>query len=240
MRFTKQIHFSVLSSTNTYLKDNYRSLPNYTVVSADRQTAGRGRFQRTWIDGEDLLLSILLKDDLPTVNIFGLSLVTAAAVHSSLSEIAAPVIKWPNDIILNNKKIAGILIESIICNNRPECLVIGIGVNVNTENYPEDLCEKATSLAIENGKKYSIQELQEKVLEEFSYFYDDFLHGGNLAFLVCRKYSSLIGKEVEINDFKDRQKGVVLDILPNGNILLWLKSGNQEFHSGEITLNANY
>jgi BirA family biotin operon repressor/biotin-[acetyl-CoA-carboxylase] ligase len=240
MLFSKKIHFPTIPSTNTYLKENYRFLPNYTVVSAAKQTAGRGRYQRVWIDGEDLLLSLLIKDDLDVAELAKISLVTAAAVHSALSDVADLAVKWPNDITARNRKISGILIESIICNKRLECLIIGIGINVNTANFPEDLQAKATSLYLENGRKYALPELKEQVLKQFAFFYEDFLQGGDLAYRICRQYSSLIGREVEIDDFQSRQKGVVLDILPNGNILFRLKEGTREFHSGEVTLSSNY
>ncbi|HEY8395968.1 MAG TPA: biotin--[acetyl-CoA-carboxylase] ligase [Bacilli bacterium] len=240
MRFKNELHFSSLPSTNTFLKENYYSLPNYTVVTAKKQTAGRGRLERIWYGGDDLLLSVLIKDALDLKEITKISLVAAAAVWKTLKPLLAAEIKWPNDIVYRGKKITGILTESVIISQKLAALIIGIGINVNTVEFPEEIAEKATSLALATGKNYDLEKLKQDLLINLDYFYQDFLHGGSEFIDVCRNNSSLIGKEVIFDDFKTQRKALVLEILENGNILLEIGREKVEYASGEITLRGVY
>ena len=240
MRFQKEIHFSILPSTNTYLKENYSFLENYTVVTAKHQLTGRGRMNRVWFDGEDLLLSVLIKDKLNLEDLSKISLVTAAAIYKSLSKYIPVKIKWPNDLVVADRKIAGILVETIIQNNSLDALIIGIGINVNTKEYPKEIENKATSIYLETSKKVNLKSLKEEVLRDLDYYYGSFLDSSIEYLDVCRRNSSLINREVWIDDFHSKRFGIVQDILESGNILILVNGEKEEFHSGEITLHANY
>jgi BirA family biotin operon repressor/biotin-[acetyl-CoA-carboxylase] ligase len=233
----KIIHFPVLTSTNLYLKEHYRELTHGTAVTCDRQTAGRGRFNRTWYSGRDLALSVLIKEDLRVGEIFRLGLVTAAAVFETLRRLVPDVlIKWPNDIVADGKKVAGILLESIIGTNNLDCLIIGVGVNVNTTVFPPELEGKATSLRLLTGVDGDVEALRAAVLKNLDVFYKKFKDGNHRYADICAENSCLIGREVVFSDFSVSKSGRVLAILKNGNILIDINGVPIEYNSGEITL----
>ena len=130
------LYFDTLPSTNLYLKENYQTLEHLTSIVAKHQTAGRGRLGRNWCDSDDLLMSILLKNDLNPSSLDSLSLVICATIYNVLSKYTTGLeIKWPNDILYKGKKICGILLERVI-SNRVECLIIGFGININHHDFP--------------------------------------------------------------------------------------------------------
>ena len=233
------IDFPTLPSTNTYLKNNYQNLPHGTIVTCAYQTAGKGRFNRKWFAGNDLLLSILIKENLKLTEIPQLGLVSAAAVYETLKKyISDLTIKWPNDVLAQGKKIAGILLESIIGENRLNCLIIGIGINVNTVSYPVELSHKSTSLQLLTGNSYVIKELLEELVDNINVFYLEFKLDNHRYADICIDNSNLIGKEVVFNDFSYIKKGKVLAILKNGNILIETDGVITEYNYGEITLSG--
>ncbi|MFY9422453.1 MAG: biotin--[acetyl-CoA-carboxylase] ligase [Bacilli bacterium] len=240
MRFAHELVFASLPSTNLFLKENFKSLPNYAVVHAKEQTAGRGRLGRKWFSGDDLALSVLIKDALPLDELPKTALVAAAAAWKTIHPLLPVAIKWPNDIVNGDKKIAGILSETVIDSQKLVALIIGFGINVNTLEFPAELTEKATSLALATGKRQDIDSLKQALLENLDHYFRDFLEGGNEFIEIAHAHSSLIGKEVIFDDFKTRRRAKVLDILGNGNILLEIGEERREYSSGEITLKEIY
>ena len=166
----KVIEFSEINSTNTYLKENYETLPNLTIVKAEHQTMGKGRLGRTWIDNDDLLFSILIKNGLSQP--LDYSLLIAATLIKVLKSYN-PMVKWPNDILINQKKVAGILLEAVT-KQTIECVIIGVGINVNTKAFSNDLIIKATSLKNESSEVNKI-ELFKNILNTFKDEYDRYL-----------------------------------------------------------------
>ena len=142
----KSIHFETIDSTNTYLKENYKNLDNFTFVDASFQTNGRGRNNRSWKSekGENLLFSLLIKDESLIKEFKSLSIVSALSIIHVLN-INNLSIKWPNDIYHKDNKLAGILLEAI-STNKIECLIIGIGINVNQKEFLGDYKKEPTSL----------------------------------------------------------------------------------------------
>ena len=130
----KELFFETIDSTNTYLKQNYENLDNFTFVRADLQTSGRGRSSRKWLSkkGDNLLFSLLIKDKELINKYKALSINSAYLVLKILEEYGLKnlSLKWPNDIYVNGNKICGILLESV-SKQEIECLIIGIGLNVN-------------------------------------------------------------------------------------------------------------
>ena len=138
----------VISSTNKYIKEHYETLDNYTIVAANYQTNGRGRMTRVWHStaGENILMSILIKEFNNQSDLNLLSLVTGVAVHKFLSKYLNNLyIKWPNDVLVDNKKICGILLEGKM-NNNSKMVVIGIGININQTNFDDEINLLTTSL----------------------------------------------------------------------------------------------
>lgn len=131
----KKIYFDVLDSTNSYLKDNYEKYENEDVIIANIQTKGRGRFDRKWVSNNDICLSILFKG-----NNFNHSIISSVAILKTLNDLNIECsIKWPNDIYVNMKKISGVLIETIYESNEKKCDIVGIGLNMNSNEITNSI-----------------------------------------------------------------------------------------------------
>ena len=146
--------FPTTASTNLLAKER-SDMASGTIFIADTQTNGRGRFGREWISpkGEGIWMSLLLKPYISPEQAPQITLLAGLALCRALKNGAR--IKYPNDIIINNRKVGGILTELGIKNNRVNYIVCGIGINVNTKQFPDELLDKATSLYIEKNKLYS-------------------------------------------------------------------------------------
>ncbi|HEY8363943.1 MAG TPA: biotin--[acetyl-CoA-carboxylase] ligase [Haloplasmataceae bacterium] len=131
------MEFDIIDSTNEYLKQNYQKLPNFTIVKANYQTQGRGQFGRVWESNykENLLFSILIKKDLPFLT-NDINPIVVSSIFNTLDEYEIDCrYKFPNDILVGDKKIAGILIETKYDNQDLEYMVIGIGLNLNQDVF---------------------------------------------------------------------------------------------------------
>ncbi|MDK2794712.1 MAG: BirA family transcriptional regulator, partial [Caldanaerobacter sp.] len=146
------IHKESLSSTNDMAKELAYKVPDGTVIVAEEQTKGRGRMGRSWFSEKSscILTSVILKPQIRPENTVALTQVAALAVVKAIEEVCSvkTKIKWPNDIILNSKKVCGILTEMSSEIDVVNYIVIGIGINVNCTEFPDDLKEKATSLQL--------------------------------------------------------------------------------------------
>lgn len=163
------IKLNATSSTNDYLKtlSKNQSLKNYTVVLADEQTNGRGQMGTTWSSekGKNLIMSILIKNVMSDIqHIFYLNMAVSLSVVQVLESLKLEniAIKWPNDIMAGNKKIAGILIENTIKPDNCIDTIIGIGLNVNQDNFNN--LPKATSLYCYCGKTFNIEEICKQII----------------------------------------------------------------------------
>lgn len=141
-------------STNDEAKRAARSgAPHGSVWVAERQTSGRGRQGRAWVSppGENLLFSVLLRLSCPPARLPPLALVAGLAVRDAVARAAPraePKLKWPNDVLVGGRKIAGVLVEATVSGKRVDAVVVGIGLNVHTRNFPEELEGRATSVAL--------------------------------------------------------------------------------------------
>ncbi len=162
----KTIHFETIDSTNTYLKQNYKDLDNFTFVSADFQSAGRGRNNRNWKSekGENLLFSLLIKDESLIKEFKSLSIISALSVIEAI-DLPDLSIKWPNDVYYKDNKLVGILLEGV-STDKIECLIIGIGINVNQKEFIGDYKREPTSLCKILNKDINIETLKEKVYKQ--------------------------------------------------------------------------
>lgn len=150
----KFIHLKEVTSTNDYLKAHYKTLGNWTILSTDYQRKGRGRLNHVWRAhrGKNLLCSILIKNSEVFKEHEALCLLIGVSVYRLLKglKIKNIKIKLPNDVYVNNKKICGILIETIFIANKLEAIVIGVGLNLNQKSFPKTL--KATSTYLINKR----------------------------------------------------------------------------------------
>ena len=229
------IKFDTISSTNKYLKDNYQSLDEYTVCHSLIQTEGKGRMMRKWeSDNGCLSFSILLKPKKENVSI--ISLIAGASVCTLINRYTDAKIKWPNDIIVDNKKICGILLESVSC-KQIEAVVVGIGINVNQECFISELKDKAISLKMIMKKEFNLDSLLKETLDIFFDLYQQYLKD-DYSFLDILRNNNYLKNKVGLINNKEYK---ILDIDDNGNLIVE-DDNNQISHiySGEVSLNSFY
>ena len=230
----KTIHFETIDSTNTYLKENYEKLDNFTFVSADFQSAGRGRNNRNWKSekGENLLFSLLIKDKALIDKFSSLSVISAFSIIKTLN-LEYLRIKWPNDIYYKDSKLCGILLEAVT-KNKIECLIIGIGLNVNQREFVGEYKRKPTSLYKITNQTQDIRLLKKKV---FNQIYTDFMKvkEGYDFYNDIKEYDYLKDRKVyaEINNEVQQIKVVGIDADYSLKVLKDNKIYN--LSSGEIT-----
>ena len=237
----KIIPFQSIDSTNSYLKENFKSLAEGDVCFSLHQTGGKGRRGRVWQDeGKDLLFSILFLEGLNEKLALALPLLSGAAVAQTLVGLGFdPKIKWPNDVLLNDKKCCGILVEGV-SETSIDAIISGIGINLNEDSFPEDIAFKATSLHIQSGLTYDPKEVLSLFLKEFDELYEDYKRGGKRYLTLIRERFYLLGKEVYLNYHNENLSGSVEGIDDEGSLLL--NDGKRVHHliSGEVSLEKTY
>lgn len=234
----KHIHFKEINSTNTYLKENYSNYENLTIVSAEHQTNGKGRFNRKWIDNDDLLFSILIKENL--VKITDYSLLIAKSIFNVLSKYMDNLsIKWPNDIMVNDNKICGILLEAV-STSKIECVVLGVGINVNTTIFSEDLLLKATSMKNILNRNINKEELLAEIMICFEKDYNEYINGNKDFISVINNNFHLRDKEVSFNYNNVIYSGKALGINEYGEILIKVEDEIMNIYAGEVTFTNIY
>ena len=235
----REYHFESIDSTSSYLKNNYKNFDNMTFVSSDFQTNGHGRYNRSWESKkkENLLFSILIKDKDLIDNYTSLSTSTAAVIYKVLNNLNVKniSIKWPNDVYVNDKKISGILLESISFSNKIEALVIGVGINVNSLSFSEELNNKATSIYLELGNIISINEVKEKVYNELLMMFNNLKKDSCYYLNIIRKNNYLKGKFVYANIENEKVLVEVMDINDDNSLKVKIGKVIHNLYSSEVT-----
>ena len=239
MLIGKLILFDELDSTNKYIKQHLDVLDSGTIVIAKNQTNGYGRKGRFWFNDKDnsLTFSLLVKQDLR--NDLGLiTQLTAVSVLKALEQhnISASI-KWPNDILINNKKVCGILVENIISNNSIS-VIIGIGVNINNEEFDKSIIGKATSLYLETKQKYDVLNIQNILLEKLEYYYNQYLNNDTEFLEISRSKSCLIGKEIYLEN--QHETVLVKGIDHLGRLVVEINGLEKVYSGSEVSLSNNY
>ncbi|MCI7131594.1 MAG: biotin--[acetyl-CoA-carboxylase] ligase [Lachnospiraceae bacterium] len=240
--------FDVIGSTNTTaMQMAEEGAPNGTLVVADRQDSGKGRRGRGWVmpAGIAIAMSIVIKpEELQPGNAPMLTLVSALAVVRAIEEQTGlqPGIKWPNDIVINGKKVCGMLTEMSTQIDYINHIVVGIGINVHNEQFPEELSDRATSLYLESGKHYSRAALVEAVCEYFEHYYEIFMRTQDLSGLKTEYDSFLVNKDrqVRILDPLGEYEGTALGITLRGELLVETPEGVRTVDSGEVSVRGIY
>ena len=233
-------------STNNAAKREY-TMPDGTLFIAEIQTGGRGRRGNAWVSpkGSGIWMSLLLKPEISPKNVAELTLVTGLAVcrgiNRHLPEDVQSQIKWPNDIVLNGKKICGILTELSAEIGAVNYVVTGMGINVNTPQFCEDLCQKATSLFLETGKTYKRAEIARSVLEEFELLYTAYLAEGFSAIAEDYKRDCItLNKMVSITKGHESFTAKALDIAADGQLIVEKNGESILVQSGEVSVRGIY
>lgn len=217
-----------------------------TLVVADMQNAGRGRRGRSWQSpsGSTISMSLLLKPEFSPNQASMLTLVMALAVSKSIEEVCdlPTAIKWPNDILVGNKKVCGILTEMNAEIDYIQYVVIGVGINVNVDVFPDELKDTATSLMAEKGRKISRAEVIERTMYYFEEYYHRFLESGDLSLLLEDYNEHLISmnKEVKVLDPKETLIGTARGINAQGELLVEVDGKVQAIYAGEVSVRGLY
>lgn len=234
------IIFDETDSTNAQAKKD-SSAPEGTVFIAEVQKSGRGRLGRSWESprGAGIWHSILLKPDIPLADVSQITLAAGLAVCRALGDGAK--IKWPNDIVIGTKKVCGILTEMSAETDRINYVVCGIGINVNTESFPADIAEKATSLRIEYGHMFDRCEIIARFLNEFEDIYKTFSAHGLSAILDEYKANCItLGREVRVIMHNESVCGTAHGIAPDGSLIIRTENGDISVSSGEVSVRGIY
>ncbi len=224
-------HYRTLTSTNdtakTFIKKNILN----AVIVADTQTKGRGRFSRRWHSAKaGLWFSIIepLQSDTEIQKLHLLTFCAAIAVRKSIERITgiSPAIKWPNDIMYRNKKLCGILTESILGDKN--AAIIGIGININQPEFPDEIKQTATSLFLITGKRWSAEKLLHSALSEFQK-YLSYFHKNNRAPIVAewKKHCDTIGKKITVATINKKITGTAIGIDASGALIVRTKKNRR-------------
>ncbi len=243
-----QLHYyDVLESTNiTAVDAALHGAAEGSVIVAGKQCGASGRMGRVWNSPNGgLWFSVILRPRINPENVAQLTLLAGVAVAKALSflyETEDVKIKWPNDLVLQGKKICGILSEMKLDENGLiDYAILGIGVNVNLQrsDFPTEIQHIATSLLLATGKSFSCNEVLQRILQEMSSLYEIWLeHGPESLFTQWKHYSCTLGQKVLVKD-NDRIifSGTAVDMGVQGSLLVCNEDGIQRsFDFGEISI----
>ncbi len=236
--------YGKISSTNDIAMDlGARGFEEGIVIIADSQERGRGRLGRQWFSppGVNLYMSILLRPSIHPGHISILTMMGALAVLKGIKEVTGldPLIKWPNDIIVNDKKVAGILTESNIEEEKINYTVLGIGINVNMEEdeFPPDLRMPATSLKVCTGRVIDRETLIIRLIGAMDEYYC--LIRENKSDFIFHEWKSkciTLNKRVKVSRKDGEITGFVEDISRDGALILDTQAGKRTIYTGDVTL----
>ena len=236
--------FDVVDSTNDLAKNlaNNRQIFDREIIVANQQNKGRGRLDRQWVSPQgNLYFSLVLQPKIAIEKISQMSLVVIVILNLAVQKIAKNFQlkienKWPNDLLINNKKVAGILLESINYNNICEYLIIGIGVNINS--IPPDLSNIADKLQ-NYFPTITAEEMLEKFLDEFEVLYQNWRDFGfkNIRQL-WRQNAYNLNQEITIKPSNNETRGIFKDIDDEGNLLLEINQKIHKFNCGDVIING--
>lgn len=239
----KEIFFyEKVGSTNTVASDLAEKVGEGSVVLADSQEKGRGRRGRTWISppGVNIYLSVILKPEIELKDATLLTLMAAAACANALRKVTGLdiTIKWPNDLMFSDKKLGGILTELKTVREKILFAVTGIGINVNMDmnEFPEDIVHIATSIKQATGRIFSREEIVGEILNEMDKWYmilQD--RKRNILLAEWQRLTSTIGKEVMVIAGRETYTGLADSIDDEGMLVLRLSSGEMKrISSGDL------
>src|SRR6266446_5484933 len=242
--FGKRIyHFLKVDSTNRVaLELGHAGEPEGAVILGEEQTAGRGRAGRKWHSerAAGIYVTLLLRPKLAPVQAPLLTMMAGLSAHSAVQALTGLVVdlKWPNDLLIQGKKVGGILTEMHAEPNQVRFVIVGIGLNVNQEKFPGELANIATSLRVETGKPQSRMELLVRLLREFESDYNRFVREG-VAGVIARfeSVSSYAkGKRVRVTSGTESYSGTTAGLGPEGLLQVEREDGRiTAVISGDVT-----
>lgn len=242
------LYFDTIDSTNIKAQElAEKGYLSGTLVVADKQESGKGRRGRSWVSpsGTGIFMTLMIKPDINPNNASMLTLVAALAVAKAITSVTGEkaMIKWPNDIVVNGKKVCGILTEMNAQFDYINHIVVGIGINVHNESFPEEISQMASSLMIEaGGKRFHRAQIIAETMSYFEQYYDTFLKTQDLSALV-REYDELLvnrNKSVRVLDPKEPFDGKAMGITPKGELIVDTWESRKLVSSGEVSVRGIY
>lgn len=238
---------STMGSTNTKaMQLAEEGAPHGTIVVTDYQESGRGRRGRTWetAAGSAIAMTFLLRPQIAPNNASMLTIVAAMAVARGIEdETGLRVgIKWPNDIVMNRKKVGGILTEMSTQADYINHIVVGIGINVHMDDFPEEIRETATSIFRELGTKINRAALIERICEYFEAYFEVFLRTEDLSEIVKQYNAYMVNRNqpVKVMDPKHPFEGTARGITARGELLVDTPESREKVSSGEVSVRGIY
>lgn len=218
-----------------------------SLVVAEEQTSGKGRMGRMWHSpaGKGIWMSMILQPRIPMQRLPQLTLLAAVALCRSLrmSTGLSPGIKWPNDLLIDDKKLSGILLESAGEDDRLTYIIAGIGINVNLQksDFPSELQDKTTSLRIEGGKTYKRELILAQFLNEWEPLYELYLHKGFEPIrLLWESYSVTLDRQITLSTLTGTIRGKALRLAADGALMIKTEDGvERAIHAGDIQLSMS-
>ena len=236
-----EFHEEIESTNTEALHLAQQDAPEGTVVIAEAQSSGRGRLDRIWESppAMNLYLSVILRPDITAVSASLIPLMVGVAVAEVISQYCKGRVrlKWPNDILIDGKKICGILTEMRTRADRVAFIIAGIGVNLNMQklHFPRELRETATSLRIETECEIDRLDFSVRLIETLEHWYRIFLNGGQDHIRQSwLKYADIIGRRIEVVFKSDMQRGTVVGLDENGALLIQGETGVQQVLAGDV------
>ena len=243
----KTVHFArETDSTNLWIKRLAKEgASEGTLALAEFQSAGRGRLGRSWEvpEGTSVMMSILLRPKFEPQYAPTLTLVMGMAVAKAVKNLGFDVsIKWPNDVVVSHKKICGILTEMGVRDGKIDYAVIGVGINVNIKEFPEEMVDKATSLYLESGREFDRSQIPGLVMEAFEKYYEKFAATCDLSGLKEEYESILANYNQPVRVLaKEPYEGVARGITDGGELLVEKTDGTiVAVSAGEVSVRGLY
>lgn len=239
------LYFDSTQSTNQVLRAD-PELEHGVLAVADEQTMGRGRRGRSWQSppGTGISMSFLIRDLHDPERCTMITILAALAVRKALNRVTGMecMIKWPNDILIHERKVCGILTEMSTEESYVNWVIVGIGINVSQTGFDEELREKATSLLLEGGKKYNRADIIEWVMRYFEEYYGKFRQGKDLSAFTEEYNNALInaGRKVEAQSEREIITGVGAGIDSRGRFIVDQGGTCKLIASGEVSVRGVY
>ena len=240
------IYFNDIDSTNIKAKDlAQKGADDGTIVIAEKQTLGSGRFNRKWVSPSGgLWFTLILRPNIPPTEAPKITQIAAASIYKTLEKYNIhATIKWPNDILLNDKKLCGILAEMKCDMDAVHYLVLGIGMNINVSksDFDENIESTATSLKIEYDKEFKRNEILAELLLNFEILYNKFTDNLDLTetISICRSHSNLFGKKARLITYNKEEIVTCVALSDTGDLIIKDSSGTEKaVLTGEISFNG--
>ena len=240
------IHFHDIDSTNIKAKElAQKGIEDGSIIIAEKQTLGSGRFNRKWVSPSGgLWFTLVLRPTIPPTEAPKITQIAAASIYKTLRDFNInTTIKWPNDILLNDKKLCGILAEMKCDMDSVHYLILGIGMNINIDesDFDENLKSIATSLKLQYNKQFERSEILAGFLNHFETLYNKFLYNLDLSetISICREHSNIFGKQAKLITYNTEEIVTCISLSDAGDLIVKDSTGNEKaVLTGEISFNG--